>query len=116
MNYKIKNTDERLSCCIGYDRKTWFRSQVPCAYDTETAAYAACRMIRHLPPVRDRLIAEAVSLGLGSGRQATALQRRIHTRAAALSLPGGEAWIYLTVRQGAIQIRGVRVEKKKPRT
>ena len=66
MNYKIKNTDESLSCSIGYDRKTWFRSQVPCAYDTETAAYAACRLIRHLPPVRDRLIAEAVGLGLGS--------------------------------------------------
>ena len=31
-------------------------------------------------------------------------------------VPGGEAWIYLTVRQGAIQIRGVRVEKKRPRT
>lgn len=115
MNYKIKNTAQNLSCSIGYDRKTWFRSEVPCSYGTETAAYAACRMIRHLPPVRDRLIAEAVRLGLGSGRQARALQRRVHTRAAALSLPGGEAWIYLTVRQGAIRICGVRVLGKKPR-
>ncbi len=111
MNYKISNTAGRLACSIGYDRKTWFRSQVPCAYDTETAAYAACRLIRHLPPVRDRLIAEAVGLGLGSGRRAGALQRKIHTRAAALSLPGGEAWIYLTLRQGAIRIRGVRVRE-----
>ncbi len=109
MQYKIRSSDDRMGCSIGYDRKTWYRSAAPSAYDAETAAYAACRLIRHMPALRDRLIGEAVHLGLCSGRGARALSRRVHTSAAALSLPGGEAWICLTVRQGSIWIRGVRV-------
>ena len=109
MQYKIRSSDDRLGCSIGYDRKTWYRSAAPSAYDAETAAYAACRLIRHMPALRDRLIGEAVRMGLSSGRGARALNRRVHTGAGSLDLPGGEAWIYLTVRQGTVWIRGVRV-------
>ena len=110
MQYKIRSSDGRRACSLSYDRKTWYRSAAPSAYDAETAAYAACRLIRHMPALRDRLIGEAVRLGLCSGRGARARDRRVHTGAAALSLPGGEAWIYLAVGQGAVRIRGVRVE------
>ena len=110
MQYKIRSSDDRLGCSIGYDRKTWYRSAAPSAYDAETAAYAACRLIRHMPALRDRLIGEAVRLGLCTGRGGRALSRRVHTTAQSLALQGGEAWIYLTVRQGAVWIRGVRVD------
>ena len=115
MQYKIRSSDDRLGCSIGYDRKTWYRSAAPSAYDAETAAYAACRLIRHMPALRDRLVSEAVRLGLSSGRGAKALSRRVHTEAGRLALPGGEAWIYLTVRQGAVWIRGVRVDAPEDR-
>ena len=115
MQYKIRSSDDRMGCSIGYDRKTWYRSAAPSAYDAETAAYAACRLIRHMPALRDRLVSEAVRLGLSSGRSAKALSRRVHTEAGSLALPGGEAWIYLTVRQGAVWIRGVRVDAPEDR-
>ena len=110
MQYKIRSSEDRMGCSIGYDKKTWYRSEAPSAYDAETAAYAACRLIRHMPALRDRLIGEAVRLGLCTGRGGRALSRRVHTTAQSLALPGGEAWIYLTVRQGAVWIRGVRVD------
>ena len=115
MQYKIRSSDDLLGCSIGYDRKTWYRSAAPSAYDAETAAYAACRLIRHMPALRDRLIGEAVRLGLRSGRGAKALSRRVHTTAQSLALPGGEAWICLTVRQGTVWIRGVRVDAPEER-
>ncbi len=111
MRYTMKNTDGSRACGIEYGKKTWFESKVPCGYTAEVAAYAACRYLRHLPQVRDRLIAEAVHRALSQGKAARAIRLRVHTRAAALSLPGGEAWIYLRVGQGLVEILGVKVKE-----
>ena len=115
MQIKIRNSENRMGCRIGYDKDSWYRSAAPSGYDAETAAYAACRLIRHMPRLRDRLIGEAVRLGKSSGREAKPLRRRVHTSAKALALPGGEAWIYLSVRQGTVWIRGVRVNAERRR-
>lgn len=109
MRLKIKNSSGSLCCVISYDAQTWFESAVPCPYDKETAAYAACRLIRHCPPVRDRLIWAAVRRGLTVGKGARPRQVKIKTTAEALAMEGGAAWIYLTVGQGCLTLRGVRV-------
>lgn len=113
MRYTMKNTDGSRACSIEYGKKTWFESQVPCGYTAEVAAYAACRYLRHLPQVRDRLIAEAVRRGLSQGKAGRAVRMRVHTRAAALSLPGDEAWIHLRVGQGLVEILGVKVKAER---
>ena len=116
MQYKIRSSEDRMGCSIGYDKDSWYRSAAPSGYDAETAAYAACRLIRHMPRLRDRLIGEAVRLGKSSGREARPLRRRVHVSAASLALPGGDAWIYLSVRQGSVWVRGVRVNADRRRS
>ena len=113
MRYTMKNSDGSRACGIEYGKKTWFESKVPCGYTAEVAAYAACRYLRHLPQVRDRLILEAVRRGLSQGKAGRAVRLRVHTTAAALSLPGDEAWIYLRVGQGLVEILGVKVKAER---
>ncbi|MBR5094542.1 MAG: hypothetical protein IK095_05560 [Oscillospiraceae bacterium] len=109
MRYTMKTRDNSLRCSISYDRKTWADSQVPTHYDDETIAYAACRYLRHASKARDRLVREAVRLGLNSGKKAKPYHHRVHTTATALALPGRDVWIHLRVCPGEIKICGVRI-------
>ena len=107
MQYTITNSTETRSCKLEHDRNFRFRSEVACGYESETAAYAACRFIRHCPSLRNRLTYEAVWLGLRGKREHKAIRHRIKTRAALLSLPGDRATIDLVVGQGVVKVRSV---------
>ena len=106
---QIRNSCGTLGCALQYDKNTWFAAGIPCDYQADTAAYAAFRFIRHCPQLRDRLIPEAVALGLRSGKAARPLRRRVRLPAERLSLPGKTAVVYLSVSQGLVSIRGVRI-------
>ena len=109
MTCKIRNTSASLCCSLQTDRKLWFSCRVPCEYEADTAAYAAAKFIRTHAEVRDKLIKTAVRLGLSHGKEAKPVQRQITVPARAMELPGNSATIYVTVSQGTVTIKGVRV-------
>lgn len=110
MNQIISNASRSLSCALRYDQKTRFVCPLPCAYDAETAAYAAARFIRHCPEVRDRLVRQAVSAGLSFRLPARPTYVRIHTTAKSLALPGEDAHVHVLVTPGTVTIKSVRID------
>ena len=110
MNQKIRNTSNSLACTLQYDQKTRFVCPLPCAYDAETAAYAAARFIRHCPEVRDALIRQAVSAALCFGRRPRPARVRIHTSARNLALPGERAHVNVLVAPGTVTIKSVYID------
>ena len=107
MQYKIRNSSGTLGSLLRTDGRLHFVSEVPCGYRQDTAAYAACRYIRHCPQLRDRLIWSAVRLGLDPRGGKKHLTFRVRAGAAALSLPGTWALLTLSVTQGTITLKSV---------
>lgn len=109
MQFKIRNTHNTLACLLTSESKVRFTSAVACAYEQDTVIYAACRYIRHCPQLRERLIYEAVRLGLDPRGGKKRFTHRIKAKAAALSLPGDYALITVCVMQGRIVLKSVRL-------
>lgn len=106
----IRTPDSALGCTLRVDGRFVFETAAACAYDSETAAYAACRFIRHCPQLRDILVREAVRLGLSSGKSGRGRPLRVRTSARSLELPGSRALLKLTVLQGEIVIKALSVD------
>ena len=107
MKSKISNTNNSLACTMLSDSSFRFTTSVPCEFEADTVAYAACRFVRHNADLRDQLIRQAVHLGLRRGREARPICRRLCFPAASLSLPGLWAQLDLTVSQGTVTVAGV---------
>ena len=98
------------TCRIEYQqRQGTYKSAVQTPYDSTAAAYAVVRYLRHCPDLRDKLIFEAVKLGLQS-QKAKPIRHTVITKAAFLQLPGTSARIDLTVSAGVITVRKVVIE------
>lgn len=111
--YLIKTTNGDLRCKLTADDSFRFSCGAPCRYETETVVYAVCRYIRHSPELRDPLIREAVRLGLTIREKRKNKLQHVRTKAALLSLPGGDARITLSVRQGEIVVKELIIEAVK---
>ena len=60
MEYRLRNSADTLGCRLRAEKDFRFCGEMPRDYEPETVAYAACRLIRHSVPVKDRLVREAV--------------------------------------------------------
>ncbi len=109
MQYKLRNSDDSLGCTLQTEKNFWFRSALTCDYEPETIAYAACWLIRHSLPVKNRLTGEAVRLGLSTGKDGRPVWREVKTTASRLSLPGVNASISVRISQGTVTVKGVKV-------
>ena len=107
--YRIRNSSNTLGSTLTTEREVWYTSKYRCDYLQETIGYAACRYIKHCNIVRDSLIADAVRLGLNSGKAARPLTRLIRTKANDLELEGNYVTIHVTVSQGLITVKGVEI-------
>lgn len=116
VRYAIKTSDGGFGCTLRADRDFRFEAGADCPYGRETAAYAACRYIRHCPALRDRLIREAVRLGLTTGKGEKNKRRLVRTSAAKLQLPGGRARLRVSVGQGEIVVKALAVDARNDRT
>ena len=108
MKCKLLNSKGNLCCTLQTEKSFRFSSAVPCGYEADTVAYAAVRLIRHCPAVRDRLTAEAVRMGLSTGK---ARRRCFRVRADArkMELPGVTAVIRVGVAPGTVTVRSVKL-------
>lgn len=109
---RIAASRTRYKCTLCYrgNGGTAYRSAVNTPYDADTAAYAACRYIRHSPTVKDCLISEAVHLGL-EVHKVFPHYRTLKTSARDLELPGGTATVFITVSAGTLTVTGVKVSR-----
>ena len=108
MKCKIRNTNDTLGCSLQVDKGFQAACYVSCVYDETTLAYAALRLIRHSPNVRDRLVAEAVRRGL-SGKKDRPRRFTVRARAALLELPGTTAVVSVSVTAGTVSIKRLRL-------
>ena len=109
MQYTLRNGNNTLGCTLRTEKDFWFRSTQPCDYEPETVAYAACRLIRHSLPVKNRLVGEAVWRGLRTGKEGRPVRQEVRTTAGRLSLPGENARISVLISQGTVTVKGVSV-------
>ncbi len=109
MEYRLRNSADTLGCRLRTEKDFRFSGEMPWDYEPETVAYAACRLIRHSVPVKDRLVREAVMRGLSTGKAGRPVRRQVKTTAGRLSLPGRNALISVLVTQGAVTVKEVRV-------
>ena len=109
MEYRLRNSANTLGCRLRAEKNFRFSGKMPDDYDLETVAYAACRLIRHSAPVKNRLVSEAVQRGLNTGKKGQPGWQQIRTTANRLSLPGKNALINVLVTQGAVTVKEVRV-------
>ena len=109
MEYRLRNSADTLGCRLCAEKGFRFCGEMPRDYEPETVAYAACRLIRHSVPVKDRLVREAVRRGLNTGKEGRPVRREVRTTADRLSLPGRNALISVLVTQGAVTVKEVRV-------
>ncbi len=107
--YRIRNSSNTLGSTLTTEREVWYTSKHFCDYQQDTIGYAACRYIKHCDTVRDSLIADAVRLGLNSGKAARPLIKLIRTKASDLELDGNYVAIHVTVSQGLITVKGVEI-------
>lgn len=111
--YRIRTSDRAYGCMLRASKSEFrFQSAAACPYDTETVLYAVCRYIRHCPELRDPLIRRAVSLGLSTERRVRRVRRVVSTAASKLALPGGRAVLTLSVGQGEIVVKSLKIEER----
>ena len=115
LRFAVRTPDGSLGCTLRAERGFVFVTETPCSYGEDTAAYAACRFIRHCPELRDRLVREAVRLGLTTGKGAGKRTRRVRTTAKSLELPGRRALLTLSVQQGEIVVRRLEIDTRAAR-